>query len=177
LRFFTNAENRIWADTYGFPVDDDKAAGFVPTCDLAVRIEAPESFSRLHWFARGLEEALRPREDLLIWVTNWGIYPSSENGHLYYRHRLSYGDQRLLSEAPGHLCLEHEQRDAGTWIQLFTAFAWDFYLLPARGFGRGFVSHDGYAVLESSEPEDMERMCESMRRGKFEISRLNRDSL
>jgi hypothetical protein len=37
----------------------------------------------------------------LVWITEWFIWGSSENWNLYYKLRQSYGDLRLLPEAPG----------------------------------------------------------------------------
>jgi hypothetical protein len=51
-------------------------------------------------------------------VTEWGVWQSSENWHLYYRLRQSYGDHRLIEEAPVHLFLEHETYDLISFLQI-----------------------------------------------------------
>jgi hypothetical protein len=60
------------------------------------------------WFSRCIEAALQPRQSCLVWVTDWGVFPSNENLHLFYRLRQTYGEARLLDEAPGHLCQNFE---------------------------------------------------------------------
>jgi hypothetical protein len=83
--------------------------------------DVPEHPSRSSLYARGplaattefcrrLEQALMPREALLLWVTDWGIW-SPENLHLYYRLRQSYGDLGQLKDAPGHFFHAHEAAD------------------------------------------------------------------
>ncbi len=45
----------------------------------------------------------------ILYIDECGVWPSFENWHLYYRLRSSYGDNRMLHEAPGHYFLEYER--------------------------------------------------------------------
>ena len=80
----------------------------------------------------------------LLWITEWGIWASSENWHLYYKLRLSYGDQRLLHEAPGHLFLEYESEDLATFLQVAILNGWGGYILTQADYVNAFFSHDEY---------------------------------
>jgi hypothetical protein len=82
-------------------------------------------------------------------VTDWGIW--TENLHLYYRLRQSYGDPRLLHEAPGHLFLEYEAADLVSFLEVGIVCGWDIHLLPARGYARAFVSHDEWVSFASDD--------------------------
>ncbi|HEX6533667.1 MAG TPA: hypothetical protein VF041_03665 [Gemmatimonadaceae bacterium] len=101
MRFLTNEEARarcgeiVGFDSAGWPLRPDREA-------LYVRVPLPV-LPDLTRFCQQLEHALRPREACLLWITDWGIWRSSENLHLCYRLRQSYGDRRLLDEAPAHL--------------------------------------------------------------------------
>src|SRR5215467_12367126 len=101
MRFLTVEEAKsrcgeiVRLDSAGRPVRPDREA-------LYARAPLP-GIPELTSFCRQLEQSLQPREACLLWVTDWGIWTSSENWHLYYRLRQSYGEQRLLDEAPGHL--------------------------------------------------------------------------
>src|SRR5689334_17159602 len=122
MHFLTDAEARLWCD------------GHVPLSDRGF----PERPSRASRYARGpvssevafchrIEAALQPRESCLLWVTTWGAWPSSENLHLYYRLRQSYGDRRLLEEAPGHLFLDYESADLVSFLQVGILNGWDIH--------------------------------------------------
>jgi hypothetical protein len=106
-------------------------------------------------FCRQLEQALQPREACLLWVTDWGVWGSSENLHLYYRLRQSYGELRLLDEAPAHLFLDYEAADLISFLQVGLLCGWDMHLIPAVGYARLFVSHDEFVefVAEDANPE------------------------
>jgi len=146
MRFLTDHESKEWCTERirltpdGFPVppsrERDSVRGPVST-DIS--------------FCRQLERALQPREACLLWVTTWGVWKSSENLHLYYRLRQSYGDLRLLREAPGHLFLEYEDSDLVSFLQVGLLCGWDMHLLPVGGYARAFVSHDEYVEFGADE--------------------------
>ena len=80
----------------------------------------------------------------LLWITETGIWPSSENWHLYYRLRQSYSDHVLLHEAPGHLFLEHETEDLASFLQIAMLNGWGGYVLTEADYVNAFFSHDEY---------------------------------
>ena len=67
--------------------------------------------------------------------------------HLFYRLRQTYGETRLLHEAPGHLCLDGESAEVVTLIHLAILFGWDLHLLPTAGHSRAFVCHDEWVEV------------------------------
>lgn len=87
----------------------------------------------------------------LLWITEWGIWPGSENWHLYYKLRHSYGDFRLLHEAPGHLFLDYEVEDLASFLQIVMLNGWGGYVLTEADYVHAFFSHDEYIDFFSSE--------------------------
>lgn len=143
MRYLTAEEARsrcgkvIRLDPRGYPLEpgDDS---------LYARAPLP-ALTQLTHFCRQLERALQPREACLLWVTGWGIW--SENLHLYYHLRQSYGDTRLLDEAPGHLFLDYEGADLVSFLQVGIICGWDMHLIPFVGYARAFVSHDEFVTF------------------------------
>ncbi len=80
----------------------------------------------------------------LLWITEWSIWPSSENWHLYYKLRHNYGDLRLLHEAPGHLFLGHESEDLASFLQVAILNGWGGYILTQADYVNAFFSHDEF---------------------------------
>lgn len=155
---FSSDESRRWTDAryYGerkFAVDE---SGLPTIIGLEYRVSAPLTgmkWSQLHWFAGFLASHLEPFEECLLWVTESGVWPSSENLHLFYRLRESYGEHRPLADAPGHLFLQHEKADLTTFVAMALLSGWDFYLLPTPIYAAAFVSHDEFADLYASDQE------------------------
>lgn len=99
---------------------------------------------RIYYVAHWIATQASYRKPVLLWLTEWGIWPTSENWHLYYRLRQSYGNHRLLHEAPGHLFLEHETEDFATFLQLTMLSGWGGYLLTQENAVNAFISHDEF---------------------------------
>ena len=150
MHFLTDTEVRRWCEgrapltQRGFPVGPSSEGRYA---------RAPVAAGM--GFCRQLEQAPQPREECLLWVTTSGVWRSSENLHLYYRLRQSYGDRRLLSEAPGHLFLDYESADLISFLQVGIQCGWDMHLIPAVGYARAFVSHDEYVdfASDASNPD------------------------
>jgi hypothetical protein len=60
----------------------------------------------------------------LALITEWGIWPSSEDWYLYYLMRSHHGDRQMISEAPGHVFLGHERSEYFAFTRLFMQFGW-----------------------------------------------------
>ena len=61
-----------------------------------------------------------------------------------YKLRQSYGDNRLLHEAPEHLFLEHEAEDLSSFLQLSLLNGWGGYILTEANYVNAFFSHEEY---------------------------------
>jgi hypothetical protein len=80
----------------------------------------------------------------LLWITEFGIWPSSENWNLFDRLRRSYGETDSLRERPGHLFFGDEIDDLASFLQLSALFGWGGYLLTEADQINAFFSHDEY---------------------------------
>ena len=151
MRTLTPGELKVWCTGRDIELDD-RGMPIRPDKSLAVRCEVPKDIARLTWFCRFIERSLQPREHCLLWVTTWGVWPSSENWHLYYRLRQSHADHRLIHEAPGHLFLQFEEADLVSYIQVGLIAGWDMHLIPTVGYGRVFCSHDEWVEFAMDNP-------------------------
>lgn len=79
----------------------------------------------------------------MVLITETGIWPSSEDWHLYYLLRRSQGDWRRVDEAPGHAFLAHEQADFLTWLSMFFRFGWGGILVGNSDSTSYSFNHDG----------------------------------
>lgn len=150
MRFYTSEECRTWASGLGLP---DSEASFPPDFS-SFRCAVP--FDRLRRFSREIAAALQDFDSCLLEVTASGIWPSTENLHLYYRLRQSYGDARLLEEAPGHLFLTYEFEDLATFVQVCLMFLWDARLLTNADYLRVELSHDEFVEFHSRDTNLLE---------------------
>jgi hypothetical protein len=108
------------------------------------RITYPHEAGRLYHIAHWIGMSLPYRQPVLLWMTEWSVWPSSENWHLYYKLRDRSNDNRLLHEAPGHLFLEHEAEDLTSFLQVAMLNGWGGYVLTQANYLNAFFSHDEY---------------------------------
>lgn len=138
MRFYTQQESEDWLrDRRRLKPDLTPDAH---TERMGYPSEPHAVFGVAHWMATSLTF----RMPTLLWITEWSIWPSSENLHLYYRLRHTYGDHRLLHEAPGHLFLEYESEDLATFLQVAMLNGWGGYVLTQAEYVNAFFSHDEY---------------------------------
>ena len=124
----------------------------------AEQISYPTTPHRIHYFAHWIASNLPYRMETLLWITEWGIWGNSENLHLYYKLRQSYGDLRLLHEAPGHLFLSHETEDLTSFLQLSMLNGWGGYVLTVADYVNVFFSHDEYLRFFAAESCNLEEV-------------------
>jgi hypothetical protein len=111
---------------------------------MVERVPYPQEAYRYCYFAHWIAHSLTYRMPTLLWLTQWSVWSSSENMHLYYKLRTAYGDSRLLHEAPGHLFLESEVEDLVSFLQVSMLNGWDSYLLTHADYVNAAFSHDQY---------------------------------
>lgn len=159
--YLTQQESRVWSEGHGFRMD---SSGYPVIGERKHSVVTPLSgvnWSKLTGLSEYIASYLVPFDKCLLWVTLWGVWGSSENLHLFYRLRESYGEHRQLADAPGHLFLKHESSDLATFIQLALIFGWDFYLLTSPTYQTAFVSHDEYIQFctDNAEAAHEARHC------------------
>ena len=153
--FKTDKECSELARFLGFDPEALAKQQFPPsTSPNVIRLSIEDSRRAAYVLAKRLVSWLGPFRGCLLWVTEYGIWPSSENRHLYYRLRASYGDLRELQAAPGHEFLDYETADLVTFVDLVIQFGWGAYLLPIVGQACIFISHDGWVQVESESDKD-----------------------
>ena len=97
MQFWTKEESIVWMRfTLGESSPAlERALSDTPSTDEIVLFfdDAPNANVAL---ARMIVSWFGTFRGCLLYVDEYGIWSSSENDHLYYRLRNSYGDQRLL---------------------------------------------------------------------------------
>jgi len=138
MRFYSKEECEEWLSG-----PERKKPDTVPGIQVQ-RFDYPKKPHHVFYMAHWIAQSLTYRRPTLLWVTEWSIWPSTENWHLYYKLRHSYGDLRLLHEAPGHLFLEHESEDLASFTQVAMLNGWGGYILTQADYVNAFFSHDEY---------------------------------
>jgi hypothetical protein len=159
MQFLNKTEAIEWSKVHKITLNErGSPARDAPDGFHKARFEIEKEASKSFRFCRLIEHSLQPWTRCLFWVTEWGIWESSENWHLYYRLRQSYGDHQLLEEAPAHLFLEHESHDLISFLQIGLAAGWDISLLSHEGYSHVFISHDEWVEFVMQDKTELDKI-------------------
>ncbi len=167
MRFYTKEECEEWLRKRERTRPD-----VVPGAQVE-RIGYPTQPHCIFVVAHRIASALTYRMPTLLWITEWSIWPSSENWHLYYKVRHSYGDLRLLHEAPGHLFLGHESEDLASFLQIAMLNGWGGYVLTDADYVNVFFSHDEYIDFFAKLDENLVAVRKELGLSKEDHSHLS----
>ncbi len=174
MRGLTPTELKDWCTRHGVELDDRLTPLHPFRSALTVRCGFPKNISQLTWFCRFIEGSLQSHEDCLLWVTAWGVWPSSENWDLYYRLRRSYSEPRLIQEVPGHLFLKSEKADLVNFIEVGLISGWDMHLIPSAGSRHVFVSHDEWVEFALNDRVRAEQISADLKSAELKIYSFGR---
>lgn len=82
-------------------------------------------------------------------LTEYGIWPSSEDWYLYYALRRLNGDFRQIQEAPCHIFLPHEGAELFSFLSLALRSGWGGVLFGNADDISIFFSHDDWLRVAS----------------------------
>lgn len=88
----------------------------------------------------------------LLWITSWGIWPTSENWELFAALRRGYNERRSIEDAPAILASATEVDELAAFVQVSLIFGWDAHLVGTGDLLSVFVSHDEF--VEYSSPSN-----------------------
>jgi len=129
------------------------------------RIQYPTEFYRIRFLAHWIATSITYQQTALLWITELHIWPSSENWHLYYKLRQSYGDLQLLEEAPGHLFLPHEAEDLASFLQIAMLNGWGGYVLTEANYVHAFFSHDEFVDFSAEHDANLDEVRKAWCKG------------
>lgn len=144
MRFLTLAECKQFAHDAGITEEELAAATEEESGGRAIRVAIESERHRAFFLAKQVASLFHDFQAALMWVTDYGIWPSSENQHLYYRLRRAAGDSGTLRDAPGHLFVKNEQDDFVTFVHLALEFGWGVNILAKPTYRWVHASHDGW---------------------------------
>lgn len=123
--------------------------------------------------ARALSTMVGGSGHSLLWITEWSVFPSSENMALFMGYRHSFGDERSVYAAPGHLFEAQDVQQVECLLDLILYFFWD-----ASVFDAGSVwlrlSHDEVFSIRAKDLAALKSCEEALSR--YQLKELSRSA-
>ncbi|MGH6935528.1 MAG: hypothetical protein ACRED2_04970 [Methylocella sp.] len=114
--------------------------------------------------ARRLAGWLSRTKTCLVWMTEWGIFPSNEDWPLLRKLRQKAGDERGLQEAPGQVFGADENGELASFLDLVIRSGWGGHILAVRASVYMFISHDEFVHVECRSGTDRGRIRSDLKR-------------
>ncbi|MBX3356391.1 MAG: hypothetical protein KF724_11915 [Phycisphaeraceae bacterium] len=155
MEFLSFNEAWTWCAEHGFELTPGLRPVRPPAATRRERIPYAQGKRSGHEAdaARQCIAALGSWDECLLWVTEWGVWPSGEDWPRYYAARGGRGERRSLEDAPGHLFRAGEQDALLEFLTQVLEHAWDAHVLPAiagrRTDAQGVASHDEYIDIHT----------------------------
>jgi hypothetical protein len=150
MQFLSPTECDDWVASHG------RGLPKAGTYEFELRIKYPSAAYRYFAIATWMSVNLFIEKSTLLWTTEWGIWPSSENWNLYETLRNQYGNSDKLCDSPGHLFCGDETADLATFLQFAMLNGWGGYVLAEADRVNAFFSHDEYFDFYARDPNDLE---------------------
>lgn len=162
MRFFTRSEGLAWHKANSRPAPDARVLDWGYFHELAYRV--PPDAGRKTALARHLTALSRGETaECVLWITGYGIWPSSENQNLFYAVRGWLGESRNLREVPCHLFGQEDLDALECLLDLILYFSWDAFLLLASGTSIVRLSHDEILTVHATDTSTSSQLQEVFR--------------
>lgn len=154
MEYLTADESRAWVGPHGYHVNESFGHPLASEVRTPIRFRIPEDAGARVILARTLWEAAGAgASEVLVWVTEWGVWLSGEHFPLAEAARRGFGAERPMHETPGHLAHRGEDDAALGVLCMAVLFLWDCWVLPAGAGPALFVSHDEFGVVDPREDD------------------------
>jgi hypothetical protein len=159
MQFLTREGSAEWCTANGFGLAPGREKPTQPH-GPTVKFDIPSDAGRRVALARLLWESVaRSAPQALLWVTEFGVWPSGEHRPLAESARAAWGAPGPLAAYPGQLVALSEHDDGLSGLVLAVLFLWDCWLLPAGGCRAAFLSHDEFGIAAFLEEPEYAAFC------------------
>jgi hypothetical protein len=125
MRCLTYAECAAWCNARDYPIADvdhyGRPAPAVLNSYVHVPLVYPEDSGRKVQLSRNVVSRLLTSGELLLWIGDWAVWPTSQHMPLFTRFRQAFGETPPLIEAPGHLPADRTRIASSTSCRMYAA--------------------------------------------------------
>lgn len=115
------------------------------------QFQTPSDSGKRAALANTIGQILASEDSIIVEITSWGIWPSSENMALFYAFRSAHDESRPLIEAPVHIFERGDTSSLSALLCIILYFLWDATVYSRSGTTLLRFDNDEYwEALDSS---------------------------
>jgi hypothetical protein len=139
MKSLTRKQAKEWCRTQRIPTS---SFGAPSTDGLRTRFQIPSSRIERRSLAGLHLKAFASEPRSLVWITEWGVWPSIDLTDDFIALRSAAGESRHLEEIPAQLVSQSDFGYLCAVVSMALESLWDIHIIGVRGRKRLFYSHD-----------------------------------
>lgn len=145
MKIINTNDTILWLSSKGL-MDSTEAlssAGFTKVMEAFI----PADSGRKTALSKAIISLFELEDEGLLWINEFGMWPSSEDRHLFAGFRTFLGENSPLHEKPGHLFSREDLASTASLIAMSLYFVWGIFLYSSK---QDFViktSHDEFITV------------------------------
>jgi len=164
VRMVSDTKVEEWLDARGLSVDPRT---LVPRrSEVTLSLDIPAESGRRTNLARLLADLFRSQSEGLLWITEFGIWPSSEHRPIFAALRHAAGVDLPLEDSPGHFFSSDDSDLVVSLIAVALYFSWGAILVRGDLGLIASVSHDDWIDITGT-PESLRQVRQALLRHRY----------
>jgi hypothetical protein len=156
MRIIDRHETEVWLSARGLV--DSKGMLSLSAYFTQAPYTIPPDSGKKTALSRTIVSFFRDQNEALLWINEFGIWPSSEDRHLFTGFRQSLGEHSPLPEKPGHLFSAIDLETVGSLLAMALYFCWGAVLVSASGDFLLRVTHDEQIHTYARDEVDLSKI-------------------
>ncbi len=150
MRIVGKVETIEWLNQKG--VVDVKGNIIASESNLIVQCSLPDDAGRKTALSRIIAAVFEADDEAMLWIDEFGIWPSSEDWYLFASFRKFLGEESELHEKPGHLFSLHDLKNISSIVAMVLYFSWGAILYSPFRDTVIRISHDDWISIQCKKP-------------------------
>lgn len=161
MRIIDKEETKLWLSQRGLldSTGEPCFPEFVQVMDSAIPADSGHKTA----LSRVLVSFFDTDKEALLWINEFGIWPSSEDRYLFNGFRRSLGEGSPLHEKPGHIFSKDDLDAVRSLVGMILYFVWGGILFsPAKGLAIT-ISHDEFITVFMRNQTEASMITETLK--------------
>ena len=155
VRFLSKQDAMKWCSDNYFPLNE---RGLPDRSNPDEKFDIPVDSGRRVHLVKTIMEEFAETTNLLVWFSDWMVWPSGQWHPLVDRLRASYGETRGLIDVPAQVFESGEAEHATSFVVVAVLFLFDCYVICPKQRRIVMFSHDEWGLSKKVplQPTDIQ---------------------
>jgi len=151
MKIIDEIETNSWLSERGLVGRDGRL--LLSTFPHSASCKIPMDAGRKNRLSKLLASLYKYDEEALLWINEYGIWPSCEDWGLFDGFRRSLGEDSALYERPGHVFSKEDIQSVGSLLAMVLNFFWGAVMVSTTKRTVIRISHDEFMDIFAKDED------------------------